>query len=257
VVDDLAPGIEAVRDELTPAWDDARGDRLLERIGRSQRRRRIMLLGGYAALGAASLFALGAGGSLLLAAGNDRSEWSSAAQLRITASQSVRLADAAVRVPAVAAEQSSDWRSLYQSGEYEVAAQRLLEAGSEVGDDPAALMDAADLARLSDHPEAAVGYLSRVLRGHARSPVAPFAGFMLGRVLLERLGQPAEAAEAFALARRIAPHGSLAQDALGREVEAWSKAGHSNEAYDRARLYVRLYPSGRRLRAVQLYGGLE
>jgi transmembrane sensor len=228
---DIVPGIEALRQGLTPAWDQARGDRLLERIGRLQRRRRIILLGGYGALGAASVFALGAGGSLLMAA--------------------------AEVVPEAAHRPTrSDWRVLYQSGEYEAAAQRLLEAPSEVGDDPAALMDAADLARLADRPEAAVGYLRRVLRGHAQSPAAQFAGFMLGRVLLERLGQPSEAAEAFALARSTAPHGSLAQDALAREVEAWSKAGHSNEAYARAQLYIQLYPSGRRLRAVRLYGGL-
>lgn len=148
------------------------------------------------------------------------------------------------------------WRSLCQSGDYD-AAYRLLESGTLVENEPAALMDAADAARLSNHPEASVGYLRRVLREHARSPVGPLAGFTLGRVLLERLGQPSEAAEAFALARGIAPQGSLAQDALAREVEAWSKAGNSHEAYERAQLYVQLYPSGRRLRAVRLYGGLE
>jgi len=148
------------------------------------------------------------------------------------------------------------WRTLCQSGDYEEA-YRLIEAGTPVEDEPAALMDAADAARLSNHPEASVGYLRRVLRDHAHSPVAPLAGFTLGRVLLERLGQPREAAEAFALARSLAPHGSLAQDALAREVEAWSKAGNSREAYQRAQLYVQQYPAGRRLRAVRIYGGLE
>ncbi|HKU44792.1 MAG TPA: FecR family protein [Polyangiales bacterium] len=148
------------------------------------------------------------------------------------------------------------WRSLCQSGDYD-AAYRLIESGAQVDDDPAALMDAADAARLSGHADASIVYLRRVLRDHRPSPVAPLAGFTLGRVLLERLGQPSEAAEAFALARDIAPHGSLAQDALAREVEAWSKAGNSHEAYQRAQLYVQLYPTGRRLRAVRLYGGLE
>jgi transmembrane sensor len=118
-------------------------------------------------------------------------------------------------------------------------------------------MDAADAARLSGHPDASVTYLRKVLRNHRESPVAPLAAFTLGRVLLERLGQPSEAADAFATARSLAPEGSLAQDALAREVEAWSKAGHPHEAYERARLYVENYPRGRRLRAVQLYGGLR
>jgi transmembrane sensor len=151
---------------------------------------------------------------------------------------------------------SVSWRSLCQSGDYE-SAYRMLEQGESVDNDPAALMDAADAARFSGHAEASVAYLRRVLREHRASPVAALAGFTLGRVLLERLGQPSEAAEAFALARGLAPSGSLAQDALAREVEAWSKAGNSHEAYQRAQQYVESYPNGRRLRAVQIYGGLE
>jgi transmembrane sensor len=127
----------------------------------------------------------------------------------------------------------------------------------EVALDPDALLEAADAARLNQQPKAAVAYLRRLLREHTTSSVAPLAGFTLGRVLLESLGQPSEAAAAFALARRQAPQGSLAQDALAREVEALSKAGRSREAYERAQSYVQQYPTGRRLRAVRLFGGLE
>lgn len=127
----------------------------------------------------------------------------------------------------------------------------------EVGDaDGVALMEAADAARSSGQPKLAVEYLRRVLRDHRTSSVAPLAGFTLGRVLLESLGQPSEAAEAFAAVRDIAPRGSLAEDALAREVEALSKAGHSREAYERAQLYAQSYPAGRRLRPVRLFGGL-
>jgi transmembrane sensor len=148
------------------------------------------------------------------------------------------------------------WRSLSQNGDYD-AAYRSIEQGADVGNDPAELMDAADAARLSGHPLVAATYLRRVLSQHRGSPVAPLAAFTLGRVLLERLGQPSEAAESFASARALAPRGSLAQDALAREVEALSKAGDTHQAYLRARAYVQAYPDGRRLRAVQLYGGLE
>jgi transmembrane sensor len=148
------------------------------------------------------------------------------------------------------------WRSLSQGGDYESAYQMLAQ-GTIVEDDSEALLDAADAARLSGHPEDSLKYLRSVLTRHRSSPVAPLAAFTLGRVLLERLGEPTEAAAAFATARELAPVGSLAQDALAREVEAWSKGGHPQEAYDRARLYVSSYPEGRRLRAVQLYGGLR
>jgi transmembrane sensor len=144
---------------------------------------------------------------------------------------------------------------LSQSGDYE-GAYRLLQQSTVEDDDSGALLDAADAARLSGHPQVAVTYLRKVLDQHGESPVAPLAAFTLGRVLLERLGQPSEAADAFATARQLAPNGSLAQDALAREVEAWSKAGRPDDAYRAARQYVDTYPKGRRLRAVQLYGGL-
>ena len=49
----------------------------------------------------------------------------------------------------------------------------------------------------------------------------------------------------------------MAQDALAREVESLSKAGNARKAYQRAQEYIERYPGGRRLRAVQLYGGVE
>jgi transmembrane sensor len=123
--------------------------------------------------------------------------------------------------------------------------------------DPTALMEAADAARLSGHPEAATEYLQAVLEHHRSSPLAPLAAFTLGRLLLDRLGRPREAAESFAAARELAPQGSLAEDALAREVEAWSKAGEGIVARQRAQTYLRRYPQGRRRRAVQLFGGLK
>ena len=174
---------------------------------------------------------------------------------RVAASRRAQLAARAANAANNGSGQRAAWRSLSQSGDYEGAYQLLVQE-KVVENDSGALLDAADAARLSGHPEAAVRYLRRVIDEHRDTPVAPLAAFTLGRVLLERLGQPSEAAEAFATVRRLAPSGSLAQDALAREVEAWSKAGYPDEAYRRAREYVESYPHGRRLRSVQLYGGL-
>jgi transmembrane sensor len=148
------------------------------------------------------------------------------------------------------------WRSLHQSGDYD-GAFALLETGAEVPDEASALMDAADAARLSGHARGSVTYLERVVRDHRDSPVAPLAAFTLGRVYLDRLGEPHRAAEAFGRARQLEPGGSLAQDALAREVEALSKAGDAQGAYRRAQEYLRAYPQGSRVRAVRLYGGIE
>jgi transmembrane sensor len=148
------------------------------------------------------------------------------------------------------------WRSLSQSGQYE-AAFAALRRSEDVENEPAALMDAADAARLSGHAQSAVQYLVRVVSEHRQSPVAPLAAFTLGRVYLDKLGQPDNAAQAFETARALSPNGSLAQDALAREVEALSKGGNAQKAYTRAQEYLKRYPNGDRLRAVQLYGGIE
>ena len=92
-------------------------------------------------------------------------------------------------------------------------------------EEPAALLLAADLARRSNHPEAAVGPLRRLVEKYPKDPRAPSAAFTLGWVLLTDLGRPREAAAAFAEAERNAPRGMLAEDAASRVAEAWQKSG--------------------------------
>jgi transmembrane sensor len=75
--------------------------------------------------------------------------------------------------------------------------------------------------------------------------------------LLEQLGRPREAAQAFSTARRLDRAGTLTQDALAREVESWSRAGEAQLAGERAREYLKLYPQGRRVSAVKRLGGIE
>jgi transmembrane sensor len=115
----------------------------------------------------------------------------------------------------------------------------------------AELLLAADRARLSGHPDEAAELLRKLLRERPADPRAPLGAFTLGRLLLMELGRPAEAAAAFAQARRIAPAGPFAEDALAREVEALSKAGLAADALARAREYQRLYPNGGRMETVR------
>jgi transmembrane sensor len=150
------------------------------------------------------------------------------------------------------------WRELAQDGDYARAfARMMVEGATAVHDEPGDLLLAADVARLSGHPEKAVPSLDRVLGGHAGDSRAPLAAFTLGRTLLDQLGRPNEAARAFATARRLDPRGALAQDALAREVESWSRAGDTPTARERAEEYGTLYPKGRRLKAVRRLGGLD
>lgn len=129
-----------------------------------------------------------------------------------------------------------------------------LEAGRE---DAAALLLAADRARLTGHPENGAELLRKLLREQPGDPRAPLAAFTLGRLLLMELHRPADAADAFAQARRLSPGGPFAEDALAREVESLSQAGRAAEARARAQEYQHLYPNGRRTATVRTAAGIK
>jgi transmembrane sensor len=164
---------------------------------------------------------------------------------------------AAAEAPASAPRAAAPaWRPLAESGRFGEAYESLQRAGRGVVRDEAGdLLLAADVARLSGHPLDAVPFLDQLLRSRASDPRAGLAAFTLGRVLLDELGRPAEAASAFDRARKAG--GPLAEDALAREVEASSRAGDVPRARSLAIEYERLYPNGRRSRSVAKFGGLE
>ncbi|MEM1417359.1 MAG: FecR family protein [Myxococcota bacterium] len=156
------------------------------------------------------------------------------------------------------AREAGRWETLARDGLYGDAYEALEGEGgaSAVHGSAQALLLAADVARLSGHPRNAVQPLRRALARHPGDARAPLAAFTLGRVYLEELGQPREAAAAFAKARQLRPNGSLAEDALAREVEAWDRAGEASRARERALEYLRLFPRGRRAPSVRRHGGV-
>jgi transmembrane sensor len=90
------------------------------------------------------------------------------------------------------------WRELARAAEFERAYASLQRVGrTDVQDNPEDLLLAADVARLSRHPAEAVPHLRGVIARHRHDPRAPLSAFTLGRVLLESLGRPGEAATAF------------------------------------------------------------
>ena len=148
------------------------------------------------------------------------------------------------------------WRSMARSGDY-AGASTILSKGADVRDTVDDLLLAADAMRLSGKPGKALPYLMRVSKDHADDPRASLAEFTRGRILLFQMNKPAIAAEAFATARQLSPGSSLAQDALAREVEALHKSGNHSLSKIRAEEYIRRYPKGRRLDAVQRYGNIS
>lgn len=155
------------------------------------------------------------------------------------------------------AEAKPKWRALVRARDWAEAYTEMKRADPKtVRASVDALMAAADAARFGGHPSEAPEYLSEVIDAHARHAMAPLAAFTLGRVRLEQLGAPADAARAFAKARALDPSGALAADALAREVEAWAKAGQLETARSRARAYLEAYPDGRRVAAVRRHAEL-
>lgn len=151
---------------------------------------------------------------------------------------------AAAPAPAVAAPSHAGRR---------VALQSAAEAAG-----PDALFARADRARAAGNPEQAVATLRELRERFPRDPHAGAAAFTIGRLLLESLRRPREAAAAFADARALAHgDGMLAEDALVREAESLHAAGDAAGARARAELYRSLYPHGLRLQIVERYGGLK
>ena len=140
----------------------------------------------------------------------------------------------------------------------DLAYEALTRKGTDtVRDGPADLLLASDVARLSGHPAQAVAPLRELVARYSRDPRAPLAAFTLGRVLLDEVGRPREAAEAFRQVRRLDEEGHLAEDALARETEAWSLAGELELARERALEYLQRYPAGVRAQSVRRHGGLD
>ena len=124
-------------------------------------------------------------------------------------------------------------------------------------DEPRALLAAAERARRAEQLDEAIVLLRRIVDQYPRDPRAPYAAFILGRVLLDELGRPREAAEAFARVGGLDPRTPLLPDALAREVESWFRAGELVRAEARGREYLSRYPDGRRIREVRRYSRIE
>jgi transmembrane sensor len=154
------------------------------------------------------------------------------------------------------ATQAASWRQHAEQGDFKRAYALLENERTRVADDVEELLLAADAARLSGHASEALPFLRKVVELHAADPRAPLAAFTLGGVLMNQLGRPREAEAAYRHARDLAPRGSLAQDALAREVEAAHRADDPARARALALEYLERHPDGRRVEAVRRFGGL-
>jgi transmembrane sensor len=189
-------------------------------------------------------------GGLHELAAHERWEYPAPSSIAAEPSPPARRSSAKPRTPPA----HTTWKRLAEAGAFDEAYSAMSSDSRSVADSPGDLLLAADAARLSGHPEQAARYLRQVVDGHPEDPRASLAAFSLGRVLLDELGRPGDAAAAFAQAMGAR---DLAEDALARQVEALARAGDRSGARGLAEQYVEKYPKGRRLRAVKRYGELQ
>jgi transmembrane sensor len=130
-------------------------------------------------------------------------------------------------------------------------------SGREPKANAQSLLAAVDASRSRGEPGRAAELLRQILRDFPDDPRAPLAAFTLGRVLLNELGRPREAAVAFHQVRKLAPASQFAEDALAREVEAWDRASERERARALAAEYLERYPAGRHARRVKALVGSE
>ncbi|HEV3189423.1 MAG TPA: FecR domain-containing protein [Polyangiaceae bacterium] len=123
------------------------------------------------------------------------------------------------------------------------------------GDAVAHLLGVADRARLGGHANDAIAPLGRIVSEHPDDPRAALASFMLGRVELDTLGDPAKAARAFGQAIALGLSRGLLEDAYARLVEARARAGDAEGAHRAAADYAARFPHSARSAAVARWAG--
>jgi ferric-dicitrate binding protein FerR (iron transport regulator) len=106
------------------------------------------------------------------------------------------------------------------------------------------LWQLAQAARYARDGEAAKEILIGLRSRFPGSPRAGSALFLLGRVAMEIENDHSSARQWFEQYLHTAPHGNLAEEALGRLMDIHVKAGNAEAARQHARTYLSRYPDG-------------
>lgn len=141
---------------------------------------------------------------------------------------------------------ADEWKALARAGNYSDALKAAERAGFDdlierlPATDLALLADAARLSGDSEKARRALGTLRRRFPGN---DAASMAAFRLGRLALGERDY-AEAVRWFRVYLAEAPSGNLADEAMGRLIEAQSRAGDRSGAQASARDYLKRFPHG-------------
>ncbi len=148
---------------------------------------------------------------------------------------------------APAADPVPAWRRLATEGKHEQAVAEAEKLGFDklartLG--PVDLWDLATSARFAKKGKLAVKALTAYRERFPGSSRSDTAAFLLGRVEMELEDAPAEAAKWFETYLAESPNGQLAEEAMGRLMDAQKKAGNDARARATAKAYLSKYPGG-------------
>ncbi len=107
-----------------------------------------------------------------------------------------------------------------------------------------ALWTDADAARSRHDTASAVSALSRIVREHASDERAGLAALTLGRLRMDVLSEPAQAAADFADALRLGLSPALREDATLRRCESLAASGQAERARAEAHAWLASHPEG-------------
>ncbi len=141
------------------------------------------------------------------------------------------------------------WRALAARREFGAAYDALGPGGAESRARTASaddLLALGEVAHRSHHYAEAAGLYERFVGEHADHPEAAMVGFTLGRLQLDQLAAPRDAAHTLDRARRGAVPRYLLEDVLARLVEARARSGDVAGARAAAEEYGRTFSGGRR-----------
>jgi TolA-binding protein len=102
----------------------------------------------------------------------------------------------------------------------------------------------ADAARYAEDGGSAIEALTAVRARFGSTQQARIAAFLIGRVNADMEKNPSKAASWFSTYLKEDPGGPLSEEALGRLMDAYLKAGKEHDASETARTYLDKYPEG-------------
>jgi len=149
--------------------------------------------------------------------------------------------------PAAALRPIPRWKAAHQRGDYPAAVAEAERAGLTelLRTLPAdELRQLADAARYAGRGPLARRALLVLRERYPRTGQAHLATFLLGRTSEELLADPAAAAAWFEAYLREDPDGALVEEALGRRIDAYRRAGRERDARAAAHDYLKRHPGG-------------